>query len=364
MPILTTELLKAWYIIAISIGTWTCLSLLISSKGDKRVKRTMLLFIGLLIIPTLNAYITLVNHQPIHWLNMASVSMLLIYGPLLYIVIQHTLLKTVTIPALLVHSLPFIFMTVCRSLNIEFIFQPIFVYITFISALSYLTYSIYLAATQYQKLYVIATKHQNTTYFWLLFLAAGLIIYTLLDCFIYTLHLNGHILNRTLISIFASALALYINAISLFALYQPEVFSQYQSDPLPVKPEPPQRPRNIELSQQAAKELDEQLNLLAQNHGIHHDENMSLQKLASMLGVTRNQLSELFNFHKQISFYDFLNEQRYRDSIALLEGNQGELTIADIAYQAGFNNRNTFYKVFKEKSGLTPGEYKKRQKGN
>jgi len=39
--------------------------------------------------------------------------------------------------------------------------------------------------------------------------------------------------------------------------------------------------------------------------------------------------------------------------------NESYLTISDIAYRSGFNNRNSFYKVFKDKTGITPSQYKK-----
>jgi len=36
-------------------------------------------------------------------------------------------------------------------------------------------------------------------------------------------------------------------------------------------------------------------------------------------------------------------------------------TLADIAYRAGFNNRNSFYKAFKEKTGMRPSDYRRQQ---
>ena len=117
--------------------------------------------------------------------------------------------------------------------------------------------------------------------------------------------------------------------------------------------------RSIELSADAARQLDEQLQELVKNHKPHLDEDISLPKLASLLGVTSHQLSELLNIHKSTSFYDFLNDLRYHEALHYLAAGESELTIADIAYRSGFNNRNSFYKVFKEKTGQTPSQYKK-----
>lgn len=86
---------------------------------------------------------------------------------------------------------------------------------------------------------------------------------------------------------------------------------------------------------------------------------MSLSKLASLLAVTPHQLSELLNVHMQVSFYDYLNTLRHEESLKLLCNTQQNYSITDIAYRAGYNNRNSFYKIFKEKTGVTPSEFKK-----
>jgi transcriptional regulator GlxA family with amidase domain len=88
---------------------------------------------------------------------------------------------------------------------------------------------------------------------------------------------------------------------------------------------------------------------------------MSLARLAALLDVTGHQLSELLNLHLGRSFYDYLNELRYREALQMLERPDPAqtLTVADIAYRAGFNNRNSFHKVFKDKTGLTPAQYRK-----
>lgn len=117
--------------------------------------------------------------------------------------------------------------------------------------------------------------------------------------------------------------------------------------------------RTVELSPQAATELFAQLMELVESHKPHLDDEISLPKLASLLGVSTNKLSELLNIHQSVSFYDFLNNLRYEEALRCLSSDSNELTISDIAYRAGFNNRNTFYKVFKEKTGVTPHQFRK-----
>jgi AraC-like DNA-binding protein len=181
----------------------------------------------------------------------------------------------------------------------------------------------------------------------------------LFDVIVFTNVLLGNIPSFTALAVIASIIGVFINTIALFSIYQPDVFfHEAAPQDVPTPTEKPQ-PRSIELSPDAARQLDEQLQALVKKYKPHLDEDISLAKLASLLGVTSHQLSELLNIHKSTSFYDFLNDLRYHEALPFLTGNERDLTIADIAYRSGFNNRNTFYKVFKEKTGLTPHQYKR-----
>lgn len=180
------------------------------------------------------------------------------------------------------------------------------------------------------------------------------------DVVIYTSVLLGHIPSLLFLAAGASLVAVYVNTIALFSIYQPTVFFQENPDtPIEEPPAKQQHLRSVELSPEAAQQLDEQLQQLVMTHQPHLDENISLPKLASLLGVTTHQLSELLNIHKATSFYDFLNNLRHQESLQFLTDNESELTIADIAYRSGYNNLSSFYKVFKEKTVKTPSQYKK-----
>lgn len=62
----------------------------------------------------------------------------------------------------------------------------------------------------------------------------------------------------------------------------------------------------------------------------------------------------------RVNFYAYLNSWRLKEALTLLKQQNLALPIIDIAYRAGFNNRNTFYRVFREHTGLTPSAYRKR----
>ncbi len=355
----SVELLKVWFIFSFSLGCWTCLNLLISRRGDRRVKYTILCFILLLLTPPLNAYLHLVSTQPIHWITVLSQKLTWCYGPIMVALIRHILLKPSSRPSYIIHALPFLLSLLHDIFNVQWINFHIMVSLLFIHVFGYLSYAVYLLKSERLKILRLTRQFKNTTYYWLIYLVTSLLFVMLIDVIVFTNALLGNIPSFIALASIASLVAIFVNTIALFSIYQPDVFLHNLT--ITEEPQPETKPylRSIELSSEAAQQLDEQLQDLVNNHKPHLDDDISLPKLASLLGVTSHQLSELLNIHKSTNFYDFLNDLRYQESLQFLATNESELTIADIAYRSGFNNRNSFYKVFKEKTGLTPNQYKK-----
>ncbi len=353
------ELLKVWFIFSFSLGCWTCLNLLLSRRGDRTVKNTILVFIILLLAPPLNAYINLVSTQPIDWLEILRQKLTWCYGPIMLAIVQHILLRPINRIIFTTQFFPFVFFILHDLLRLNIISTPIMIFLLFTQVFCYLAYAAYLLKTQRTRLLKITQQFKNTTYYWLIYLIASLSLVMAIDLVVFTQVLLGTLPPFTMLAAIASLVAIFVNTIALFSIYQPEVFFHEVSPQEEIQPEVKPHLRSIELSPEAAKQLDEQLQELVKNHKPHLEEDISLPKLASLLGVTSHQLSELLNIHKNTSFYDFLNDLRYQESLNFLSANESELTIADIAYRSGFNNRNSFYKVFKEKTGLTPTQYKK-----
>ena len=359
MTHLNSELLKFWFIFSFSLGCWTCLNLLISKKGDKRIKYSILGFIILLLVPPLNAYIILVNKESISWLLILSQKLTWCYGPTMAALIRHILLRPFNRAIYAVQFLPFALALIHEILHLGLISFPLMVSLLFTQVFSYLGYAAWLLFSERTRLLTLTQQFKNTSYYWLIFLVASLFVVMLVDLWVFTIALGGQRPPMITLATAAALIAIFVDTIALFSLYQPEVFFHEIAQEDEKEELQKTSLRSIELSAEAAHQLDEQLMELVKNFKPHLDETISLQKLASLLGVTSHQLSELLNIHKSISFYDFLNELRYQESIHLLINHDQDLTISDIAYRSGFNNRNSFYKVFKQKTGLTPLQYKK-----
>ena len=85
-------------------------------------------------------------------------------------------------------------------------------------------------------------------------------------------------------------------------------------------------------------------------------------KTVWLLAITQSLLqniSQTFNEHLKTNFYNYVNG--FRLSLAkkkLLDSEFSKLNIIGIAMDCGFKSKSTFYKLFKQKTGKTPSEYR------
>lgn len=88
----------------------------------------------------------------------------------------------------------------------------------------------------------------------------------------------------------------------------------------------------------------------------HFKEEITLDKMAKELGVSKYVLSRVFSstFHR--NFNQYVNEQRLHYACTLLEGTNEPIT--EICLEAGFQSQRTFHRAFREKYRMTPREYR------
>jgi AraC-like DNA-binding protein len=85
---------------------------------------------------------------------------------------------------------------------------------------------------------------------------------------------------------------------------------------------------------------------------------LNLSDLAARLDVSRNQLSLAINQVHSKNFYEFINTYRVEEVVKQMRdpGNHN-LTIVALANNSGFNSKASFYRVFKQFTGMTPTAY-------
>lgn len=85
----------------------------------------------------------------------------------------------------------------------------------------------------------------------------------------------------------------------------------------------------------------------------------SLQALSDDLSVSRHQLSATINSKQKMNFYEFINAYRVNEVIALMKDSSNKSkNNYDLAFDAGFNSKATFYRIFKQLTMQTPSDYR------
>ncbi len=111
-----------------------------------------------------------------------------------------------------------------------------------------------------------------------------------------------------------------------------------------------------------AEEYDAEGKLQAIIHYVHLNfrEGIALSDLAKELYTSTSTLSRLFKKQTGIYFADYVNQVRVQ--YAAEELIYTEKAITKIAMDCGFSNASAFTKIFKEKTELSPSEYRVRMK--
>lgn len=87
-----------------------------------------------------------------------------------------------------------------------------------------------------------------------------------------------------------------------------------------------------------------------------YHQNITLEEVSKMAGMTEVSFSRFIKKRTGKTFVESLNEIRLGNaSRMLIDTTQ---TIAEIAYKCGFNNLSYFNRIFKNKNGCTPKEFR------
>ncbi len=88
----------------------------------------------------------------------------------------------------------------------------------------------------------------------------------------------------------------------------------------------------------------------------YQDPNLSLQGIAAMLKMSSAHVGKMFKQSEAISVAEYITEIRLSHTIFHLE--TSDKSVSDVMERVGFINRSNFYKLFKNKFGVTPNEYR------
>ena len=94
--------------------------------------------------------------------------------------------------------------------------------------------------------------------------------------------------------------------------------------------------------------------------GIHLNEKVNIHLLAERLGYSDYYFSSKFKKEVGMSVRDYVIQKRVERACDLLKN--GNMDIQDISEELGFSSRSYFGEVFREKMGMSPGEYRNQEK--
>lgn len=87
-----------------------------------------------------------------------------------------------------------------------------------------------------------------------------------------------------------------------------------------------------------------------------YNEPLNRKKIAEKLGVSNNHLARLFKHYYGMTISEYIIELRMEEATRLLTHTDIEIT--EVALKTGVKSMSNFYKIFKERTGLTPKEYR------
>ncbi len=85
-------------------------------------------------------------------------------------------------------------------------------------------------------------------------------------------------------------------------------------------------------------------------------ENLTLDNLAQITNVSSFYLSKLFKEEKNTTLINYISDKRLEKACELLD--KTDLSIKEITSKIGYNDQNYFSRIFKNKFGIAPSEYK------
>ncbi len=99
------------------------------------------------------------------------------------------------------------------------------------------------------------------------------------------------------------------------------------------------------------------LQTLMQEKKLYQENTVDLYTVASELGLSNHQLSELINTQLGKSFSRYIREYRVDAAKDLLLSNP-KASVLSIGLSVGFTSQSNFYEAFREIVGSTPGKYR------
>ena len=363
------NVLALLYIYAGFIGIFLFFIINVKGGSDKCAILLISLFVLFHSLFILHLSLYVLNYQYYYpQFLYASTTFSFLYGPLLYFYFRRIIytykfkwldaLHLIPSIVLLIYILPFYLMPNFEKFKVIFnhannLMLSVISTIAVLKILSLSVYA-YLILRMYKDNVDLVKKKDKVKFLWQRNLITFFIIYVI-AYIIYAAHITKIITCPPLYHIQILVMVGVVFYVAFISYVQPEIF---KGKIKLVNPINLFKYKNSGLTQSYSIELTDSLLKLLKEDKVYKENNLNLELLSERLGTTKHNTSQVINEHFNMNFSELMNKYRIFEAAEILKNdNYNNLTIIQVAYDVGFNNKVTFNKSFKKYLSQTPSQY-------
>lgn len=212
----------------------------------------------------------------------------------------------------------------------------------------------------------IFSNHEKAKIHWLKFIAYSMFLLSLFALIVAIAQLFVSEIPNFIQFVTAIASTIIIYYIAYFLLSHPQVLvevSEKINTYIAKKESQDKAINGNNKEKNIHSDFEKKLIKLLEVDKIYTKPEITIDGIAERIGIPTYLTSKIINQKLNTNFYTLINKYRLEEvKFELL--NSKDKTIIEIAYQAGFNSKTTFYDVFKKNTGLSPSEFKKQEESD
>lgn len=120
----------------------------------------------------------------------------------------------------------------------------------------------------------------------------------------------------------------------------------------------PKGEQTVQAEQSSDEAIFEKLEQIMRKEYIYRQNEISLEKVAALIGTNRTYVSRVINNYAKKTFYGYINMYRIEEATKILSDPSAEVQIKNLYSALGYNSPATFFRVFRSEVGCTPSKYR------
>jgi ligand-binding sensor domain-containing protein/AraC-like DNA-binding protein len=131
-----------------------------------------------------------------------------------------------------------------------------------------------------------------------------------------------------------------------------------QPESLPLNKPSEQKYQFNKISQDKANEIISRLNMCMDEKQLYLNEDLNISDLAREIECTNQMLSQVFSLFLNEKYNDFINRYRVDEFKRIISVEEhAKYTLKSLSQKCGFSSYTSFYRAFREHTGMTPNDF-------